>query len=305
MRPEMLRTLPIALTMACGLFWTLGVKAADFPIDDENPALSVPSPEAQNGSPLEFGYWLMEVTDRAVKSQETGDLPRATRYYEALALAAPHRALAFSKLCQIYLTMRETDLARPHCEKAIATEGATSRDFERYLALLLHGSEDLSPEGATQIKEVLSHVNEQRVESPTLFELECKAAVRMEDQALLEQCTQGLARIAPEDARRLPFEFALAFIREDEKKAWEALERAKQSRGQDAAEVARMEQLVEALPRSKRRTQLAVVGAGLVIIGGLLTAAIAFNRLRRRRRTLHSEAPSGGIETTEAMVLRP
>src|SRR5690349_14057164 len=42
-----------------------GLPALAFPIDDDDPASSVPTPEQSSKSPLDMGYWVMAVSDRA------------------------------------------------------------------------------------------------------------------------------------------------------------------------------------------------------------------------------------------------
>src|SRR5260370_7948601 len=79
------------------------------------PASSSPPLQFQNASPLEFGYFLQDLLDRAAAADKGQNQPAAIRYYRAVTSAVPDRAVGFSRLCPVLQApgQREPPIASP------------------------------------------------------------------------------------------------------------------------------------------------------------------------------------------------
>src|SRR5436190_18493661 len=91
------RTREIALLWACLIALAPLSAAADvqgaegdplktrFIIDDVDPESKVPSVKEALSAPLQMGYWVMLVSERAEQAVKRGELSKAVKYYRALA----------------------------------------------------------------------------------------------------------------------------------------------------------------------------------------------------------------------------
>jgi predicted Zn-dependent protease len=125
-------------------------------------------------APLEFGYLLMELTDRATRALETGDFPRAVRYFEAVVVAAPERSVGYAKLCQSYAGMNDRARALDACRKSLGAEGVQVADYSRFVALLLKDQKQLGAAELAEMDAIFTHLREEKVDSLAMYELECE-----------------------------------------------------------------------------------------------------------------------------------
>jgi hypothetical protein len=72
--------------------------AAVFPIDDADPERAVPTQAQADARPLDFAYYLQDLTERAAAATKRGDHDAAVRYYRALVRAVPNSTVPQEKL---------------------------------------------------------------------------------------------------------------------------------------------------------------------------------------------------------------
>jgi hypothetical protein len=71
-------------------------------IDDHDPVESIPPPEKLHKDPLQFGYFVMDLSERADKATQRGDHAAAVKFWQALAKVTPDRSHAFARMCASY-----------------------------------------------------------------------------------------------------------------------------------------------------------------------------------------------------------
>src|SRR5262249_16766310 len=116
-----------------------------FPINDDNPLISLPNVQERNNAPLEFGYHLMDLTDKAEFYKAQGDPAKAAKYYEAIALAVPGRSVAFTKLCELYEAAGDFAKMLVACKMVLGRNGVTLNDYRRYVHLLVMQKPTIEP----------------------------------------------------------------------------------------------------------------------------------------------------------------
>jgi hypothetical protein len=92
------RRLATALVILIALGGAAQAKEAVFPIDDANPEAGVPTQVQANERPLDFGYYLQDLNERAERAVKRGDTDAAVRYYRAMAKAVPDSKIPVEKL---------------------------------------------------------------------------------------------------------------------------------------------------------------------------------------------------------------
>jgi hypothetical protein len=199
---------------------------ARFTLNDADPESSVPPPDARNASPLEFGYYLQEILDKASASTKAGDNVKAVRYYRALAKAVPERALGFSRLCQSLEATAQREAAIAACHSALGLQGVVLDDYVRYVHLILAAPGALAPNDLEEIKAVTTHLKSQPDARIVGYHLQCELATRVADVAALEECTAALAAAAPRDPKTISFQWALALQKGDGAEARNIIRRA-------------------------------------------------------------------------------
>lgn len=250
--------------------------ASGMPIDDDDPEASVPPPQVRDARPLEFAYYLQELIERAARATQRKDHRKAARYYRALAKAAPERSVAFSRLCESLEAGGDVAGAIGACKEALAREGAVLNDHLRFVRLVLARPGPLAGKDREDVTAVIDHLEAQPDTRLAGHHLRCELALRLSDTAMLERGVAGLVALAPEDAKTISFQWALAIRRRDRAQAERLVARA-QAAGLEPAGVARMQQATDALARG-RSLRLVLPALFLVVAAG---AAII---VRRRRR---------------------
>ncbi len=253
---------------------------SDFPIDDANPEASVPSPEAQNRKPLEFGYFLQDLAAKAERANKSGDRAAEARYYRALTKAAPTAAFGPRKLCEALEAAGDLPNAIVACRTAITRQGSTAGDYQHFVSLVLASKGPLPAEERKELDLVILHLaNEAQLgAAPTV--LRCEVALRFKDWPALEACTGELARVAPSDPKTVSLQWALALERNDRAEALRLIDKAKVT-GMSAAAVAKMEAGTQAMTRRRQQRMGALFGAA-ALIGA--AAWLARRRLSERRQ---------------------
>jgi hypothetical protein len=284
---------PVILLLAvCSLLSTAGAgvvraeptagrdQLSEFKIDDADPETSVPTVEAQNSKPLEFGYYLQDLAAKAEKAGKAGDHAKEARYYRALTAAAPAASFGPRKLCDALEAAGDLPNAIVACRTAITRQGSTVGDYLHFVRAVLATKGPLPPGEREELGVVVAHLDgeAQLGALPTMFR--CEVALRFADTAALAACTDTLSRTAPNDPKTVSFQWALALQRHDRSRALQLLDRAR-AMGMGKDGVARMERATRQMTlRLVGRFSLLALGAGL--IAALL--ALAFRHLAQRRR---------------------
>lgn len=188
---------------------------SSFEIDDSNPEASVPTDQQKNRDPLQFGYFIMDLSDRGELAVKSGDHATAIRYYRALAKAVPDRATAFSKLCQTYAAMNDRQHALASCRGAALLEGVKVEDYLRLADLVLSGPDPIAKAELTELGEIAAHLRKEQPESIAADHIDCRVGVRLRDLSRLRLCTEHLAKVAPTNPETISFQWAFAVARGD------------------------------------------------------------------------------------------
>ena len=216
------------------------------PIDDANPAASVPTAKERDAEPLKFGYFLQELIDRAQRASMRGDHQAAARYYVALAKAVPDRATAFGKLCESLEAAGMRERARTACSEALAREGVRVEDFIRFVRLTLTKPGALTDAEVKEADAAVEHLTAQPGAELGGHHLACELATRLAGTDRLERCTAALVAAAPTDPKTVYFQWALAIRREDRAQARALVDRARAA-GMAEAGVTKMSQATDEL----------------------------------------------------------
>jgi tetratricopeptide (TPR) repeat protein len=200
---------------------------SDWPVDDNDPESSIPDNQKRNRNPLQFGYWLMDVTYKAVQATRRGDHPAAIKFYKALVKAVPDRSVSFTRLCEAYEAAGDWQNAVGTCATALTRPGVTINDYEHYFGLALKKKGTLTTTEVQILDNVIQHLREDPAGGDAAADLECQLGVRLEDADRLERCTSLLAAKAPDDPRLISYEWALAMKRGNFKEAAALVERAR------------------------------------------------------------------------------
>jgi hypothetical protein len=202
---------------------------SQWPVDESDPERTVPTPEQRDSSPLQYGYHIMDLTDKAIAAAERGDHHAEARFYSAVAKAAPDRAVGFAKACRAFAAAGERDKAVAACTKAVARPGITVGDQIFFTRLFLDREGELSAEDIQRVETIIDHIGRVEAGKVAAVDLRCQLGVRLWDSERLERCTTELEEAAaPDDPRALQYRWALAMTREDHEAAQALLAKAKE-----------------------------------------------------------------------------
>jgi hypothetical protein len=256
-----------------------------FTIDDQDPERLIPSVAERNEAPLDFGYFLMNLSERADEASKRGDHEKAARYYRAVAKAVPENSVGFSKACAEYEAAGLIAEGVSSCAEALTRQGVKLTDYQRYVRLVLAKPGTLAANAVSDLDAVVEHLEaspETRLAGATAA---CAVALRLDDAARLARCASILRQGAPDDAQTIAYEWALA-VKQDDQSAMERLvERARHSNMSKAA-VKRLEDATREETSLRHRilehSRPIVVGAAL--LGLVLLGLAIFLRLKRLPR---------------------
>ena len=203
--------------------------ASQFGIDEKDPSRSIPSAEARDAAPLDFAYFLMNLSERADEAEKAGDRTKQLAYLRALAAAVPNQSIGFGKLCKAFEGTKQYPEAEESCRAAIMLPGATLEDFDRYVRVVFAQERDLNPEQLTQLEQVAAHVHKEAPRSPMLLDLECQLAIRTKDAARYATCNTALSRLPDNDVKRLSYNWSWAMAQGDYAEAGVLIQRAQES----------------------------------------------------------------------------
>ncbi len=252
---------------------------SQWPIDDDHPEDGIPNDAARNGNPLEFGYWLQDVTLKAERADKRGDHAAAARFYATLAKAVPDRAIAFSKMCEEYQALGDREKAINACGDALLRAGARVGDYESFVHLVVSKPGKLSDKEVAALGNVLQHMKEDPQGKSAADRIECEIGVRTSNVAQLRECTQALVATAPNDPKTVTYQWALAVAEGKFDEADKLVDRA----GALGVHVEAMRQTTLQGAKQHRLTLFVVFASALLVGFGLLAGRAAI----RRRFTPH------------------
>lgn len=180
--------------------------------------------------PMEMGYMLMELSDRAELAKSKGDHAQAAKYYRAMARAVPDRAVSFSKACAAHEAASQWDEAAEMCRAALGRGGVKAEDYARFVRVTLRKP---GPVASAELDDVEAVIGELRSRATTPegkrvpVDLECELATRLEDKARTRACVGALKELGRDPVKTKVYEWSLAMMENDEKAARDVLVKAK------------------------------------------------------------------------------
>lgn len=275
---------PVTLPPAGGL--------SKWPVNDADPTKSLPTPEQRDRNPLEFGYHMMDLADKADIARRKGDFAAVGKYYEAMAIAVPDRAIGYRKSCEGYEQAGNLDKALALCRGALGADGVEFGDYTHFAKLVFAKPGPLSQTDAEDLSEIATHLKSEPGGMAAGLEIQCDLAERTDDVKRMEDCAAAVAKEAPSSPKLVVYQWGLAMKKEDYKTARALVETARKS-ALPPSGIAVMEQTTREQSafgrragRAFRRHALAV-GAGLAILLGVI-----FSLLLRRRFKLQPRPTS-------------
>ena len=262
---------------------TAHVWLSKLPIDDAHPESSVPSDAEKNADPLQFGYWLQDLALKADLAAGRGDHAAAARFYGALALAVPDRAVAFVKMCEQYEALGNRDKAINSCGDALLRDGVTVDDYVHFVHLVLSKPGRLSDKETAALAAVLRHMRDDPAGRQTVDDLECEVGVRTSNVAQLEECTAALSVRAPQDPKTISYLWAMALEEGQLDEAARLVDQARAA-GVPPESVDSMRQATAARASRHRLTLLLALASIALLLGAAAVVGRALGRRRGMRR---------------------
>lgn len=261
----------------------LGQLSNRFPIDTNNPMAGMPSIEQRNKAPVQFGYWLMDMSVLADNAIKKGDYAGAAKYFEVIVAAVPDRNIGYSKLCRAYLAMNDRDRAMKPCRTALAYRGATIEDHFRYARLVIAKKGKLDPQEIADIDAQVKDLIDSRLESAA-YRIACELATRLDDEKRLESCTAGLVKIEPTELGTVSFQWALAVKKGNFEQAESLVTRARDL-GMTEEGLVKMQTGMQKLKPVWRLAleNIRYVLAGVLVVFGATILALTWRRTTGRR----------------------
>ena len=199
-----------------------------FAIDGKIPEASVPSEEEKNEDPLEFGYFLQDLLERADAASKLHQLDVVVAYYRAVAKAVPDMAKGWSKLCAAYEDVHMRDKAIRACRYAIERPGVELGDFQRFVRLEIAKEGPLDKTESTEVAKVFGHLAEDPKMALPLQRLICDVGLHNGDVTALEECTAKLNELSPKDPTTVVYRWSLAMKKGEYRNAKRLIEEARQ-----------------------------------------------------------------------------
>jgi hypothetical protein len=252
---------------------------SEYKLDDADPVGSLPKDDVLYKNPLQLGYLIQDLLDKADHAAKTGDRAAEARYYRALTKVAPAESYAPRKLCDAYEALGDIPNAILACRTVLGRQGMTVNDSLRFVDLVLSTKGPLPAGEREELDAVIKHMSSEVQLGAASTMLRCEIALRFRDFAALEACTNELAAKAPKDPKTISLEWALALEKRDRGEALALIDRARGA-GMTNDGLARMEKATRAMTL-RRLGMLAFV---LVAMIGAAFALIRFRRGVSRRR---------------------
>jgi hypothetical protein len=261
-----------------------GQLSSKFGIDEANPENSIPNAHDRDRNPLEYGYFIQDLLERADQAQKKKDYGTVIQYYRAVSKAVPESAKGWSKLCEAYDRVHDRERAIVACRYAIDRPGVEVQDYVRYVHLIIGKNDPLDARERTEIDAVLTHLDKQAGEELLASHLRCEVGVKASDVAMMETCTRVLTARAPDDPKTIVFRWSLAVMKGQTADANRLLTSARAA-GIGRESIERMESVTPGSGDGGR-----TIGFTVGTVTVVLAAAAALGLGLRRRRALTSRA---------------
>jgi tetratricopeptide (TPR) repeat protein len=260
------------------------VDLSHFEIDDENPEGNLPTAEEANLVALKFGAMVIELGARIDAARGRGDWAQAVKYDRAWVKLAPQRANAYSALCRDAEQLGKRDDAIQACANAIQKEGVVVDDFVRFVRLATHRPGGIDPVELEDARNAIEHLQQDDASRSIGYQLQCALALKQKDDVALEQCSTGLAKLAPDDPKSITYAWSLAIRKHDLARARELVEQAQKNQQMQGA-VAQMETSTRELEAAPVESESALSSTKQPIVQwliGLLAALVGAVYIARR-----------------------
>ncbi|HEY6876925.1 MAG TPA: hypothetical protein VI299_02860 [Polyangiales bacterium] len=230
-----------------------------FTLNLNDPEQGLPSPEEANKHPLDWGYLLMELDERALAAGKRGDWQSAVKFHRAAAKLTPDRAISFALLCTDYERAGERDKAAEACFQSLNLEGTKLEYFVHYVQLVAARPGGTDAKEVEKALEAIAHLKSAPSGELTGYELQCELSLHTGRESDLRECSAELLKRQPHSPRALSFAWALAVQQKDFSKARKLIRTAKRD-GATPSAIAKME---EATTRAERGGASSAVEAPL------------------------------------------
>ncbi len=181
----------------------------------------LPTREEMNQNPAATGLLLFDLLEKAESAEQSKDYATAAKHYAAIARAVPDRAVAFSKLCEMYQALGERDKGVAACYRATGLQGVKVADNLRYAALLLSkpAGQSFSAAEVNELRSTFDHLEQSKIDNREADVLACQFAVAVEDHDAMKQCVLRLEDKLPGSPIALTYQLSLALFERDYSRA--------------------------------------------------------------------------------------
>lgn len=259
-------------------------------INDDDPESSIPSFEAAMKNPLQMGYFLMALSERADRASQRGDHAKEAKYYRAMTKAVPERAIGYRRACAAHDLAGEHVKAIEMCRAALGASGITVQDHLQFLTVLLKKPQPLKPSEIEDADAVVARLggelklNQDEAGRKIVAEAKCQIGAKLEDVARLTACAEHVRELRLEPAKVLTYEWALAIAQGDPNGAQRVVDKAKQV-GLPAAALQAMQRGVAKASGSPNHSSFMFKQWWPILVGFLAIFALYFVKTRRSRLT--------------------
>jgi tetratricopeptide (TPR) repeat protein len=252
-------------------------------VDDSNPVKSLPTTQQRDRNPLEYGYHLMDLADKADIARRKGDWRGYGKYYEAIAVAVPDHAIGYRRSCEGYEKAGDTAKALQMCRGAMGGDGVELADYTQFAKLTFAKTEPLSPDDIQDLTDIVAHLKSQPGTVPVALDIQCELAQHLDDVKRLEQCSADVAKATPNDPKLVIYQWGIAMKHEDYSRAQQLLDVA-HKQGLKPAGIEMMERMTQeqsAIGGRILRAAQRHPGAVGVLLGLLSVLGLSFAMRRR------------------------
>jgi len=247
-------------------------------VDDVNPEANVPVKLKQQ-NPLQFGYYLMELSGKADEALKEKRYEDAAKYFRAVVIAVPDEAIGFAKLCEAYEALGKLDLAERECREALSLHGATVEHAVRYVRVIRTARPQVGPTDREKIDEVVQHLRKEPGTELVIAQIECELGAQLEDVGRLERCMAVLNARVPNEPATLSYAWALAVAKGNFSDA-EAVTLRAEKLGLPSQAIETMRTGLETRRGPIWAARIKLFAVAALVVGGIL-GLLAF--LKRRR----------------------
>jgi tetratricopeptide (TPR) repeat protein len=193
-------------------------------LSDSDPEGSLPAREELRQDPVQFGYLVFDLAEKAEQATRRKDWGLAIKQYQALIKLAPDRSIGHGKICEVHELAGERALALEACRRALRLDGVRGEDYARFVRLVLGNPAGPTEAEVEELGVILAHLDSQ-----------------------------------PENAAAAAgIEWALASAKKDTSRARRALDRARAA-GVAGAELQQMEKATRQAERTQSLSYLMAV----------------------------------------------